>query len=666
MKKIIRTVLIVLITVISINAQNTDSLSLEKEKSYFIPSNLPNLVLNPGFEQLNSNNLPLDWSGDNKLFSIDKTVSRSGTYSLKYDNSDPNYYKTYYQNLNLIPGHKYKFSVYVKTKNIIGQETGATICLQWNDKNGNWKGGSYPPGIKGTNDWTYIEGEAEIPGDIGSSAVFCYVRKGMTGQAWFDDVEVKEIFKPSVLSFFQYPKYRGVYRKNETKPVTIKTKLEDFVINLDKLKLNYLVQNKNSFKIIGNQTFYPGSEKTNIFSFDPKNLDLGDYNINISIINNSDNKIIEHHSLQFKIVPDNYSQTVYIDDSLRTIVNGKPFFPIGMYFWTINENDLKIFSDSKFNCLMPYPNTTLEQMDLAAKYNLKVVYSIKDDFSNLESHPKEIKNVIQEEEYIKNKIEEIKNHKALLAWYIADELKPEMIPQMKAHYDLLCQLDKNHPAWAVLNNVDQINKYINTFDIIGSDPYPVNYDKISRVTDYTLRTNSQINSLKPLWMVIQAHNLGVYPNAPKNPRAPTYEEMRNMAWQSICEGAKGIFFYSFFDLKKDPDQPFVVQWNNLKEIAAEIYKYSQIVLSIDKVPNININSSQKPIWFHYLAKSKDGILYIFAVDDGDGKGNINFELNQEIKQITELNEGKQIYFNSNKFNDDFQNYNFKIYKIELK
>ncbi len=67
-----------------------------------------------------------------------------------------------------------------------------------------------------------------------------------------------------------------------------------------------------------------------------------------------------------------------------------------------------------------------------------------------------------------------------------------------------------------------------------------------------------------------------------------------------------------------------------------------------------------------MAKSQDGILYIFAVDDGDGKGNIEFEINQEIKQITELNEGKQIYFNSNRFSDDFQNYDFKIYKIELK
>ncbi len=188
-----------------------------------------------------------------------------------------------------------------------------------------------------------------------------------------------------------------------------------------------------------------------------------------------------------------------------------------MYFWNINENDLRIFSDSKFNCLMPYPNTTLDQMDLAAKYNLKVVYSIKDDFFNLKSKPKEIQNVTQEEEYIKNKINEIKNHKALLAWYVADELKPEMVPQMKAHYDLLCQLDKNHPAWAVLADLYNIKYFINTFDIIGTDPYPINFDRLSRVTKYTLETAKQVNYVKPLWMVIQAHNLGVYPWPTQNP-----------------------------------------------------------------------------------------------------------------------------------------------------
>ena len=49
-----------------------------------------------------------------------------------------------------------------------------------------------------------------------------------------------------------------------------------------------------------------------------------------------------------------------------------------MYWSSINEDDLKIYADSKFNCLMPYGSPSAGQIDLAGRYGLKVIYSVKD------------------------------------------------------------------------------------------------------------------------------------------------------------------------------------------------------------------------------------------------------------------------------------------------
>ncbi len=158
----------------------------------FIPPNISKRCSNPGFEELNSNNMPISWSGDQKIFSIDNRTSYKGKNSLKFKNYDPAIYKTYYQKLNIIPGGKYKFSAYIKTKNIVGEDTGASICLQWADKNGNWLGGAYPFGIKGNNNWTYVEDETQVSIEASSGGIYCYVRKGMTGEAWFDNMEVNK------------------------------------------------------------------------------------------------------------------------------------------------------------------------------------------------------------------------------------------------------------------------------------------------------------------------------------------------------------------------------------------------------------------------------------------------------------------------------------------
>jgi hypothetical protein len=82
------------------------------------------------------------------------------------------------------------------------------------------------------------------------------------------------------------------------------------------------------------------------------------------------------HSLER--VSDDFAPTCLIDQHRRLLVDGEPFFPLGMYWSSIKEDDLQIYAQSKFNCVMPYGSPNRQQMDLAERYGVRVIYSIKD------------------------------------------------------------------------------------------------------------------------------------------------------------------------------------------------------------------------------------------------------------------------------------------------
>jgi hypothetical protein len=163
-----------------------------------------NLARNPSFEQAAANSaLPAEWHGTPQVYSLDTAVARSGTASLKYVNRDPQRYVLCTQEAPVQAGWKCRVSAWIKTQDLAGDESGATICLEWQGQDGKWLGGVYPTGIKGTREWTRVEAITRLPDDAASCHVTCYVRKEMTGTAWFDDVEVVRIAEGHVV--FQLP-----------------------------------------------------------------------------------------------------------------------------------------------------------------------------------------------------------------------------------------------------------------------------------------------------------------------------------------------------------------------------------------------------------------------------------------------------------------------------
>lgn len=630
-----------------------------------------NLIVNPSFEEAAANSaVPAGWSGNPQVYSLDSTAAKTGKASLKYVNDDPKRYALCYQaKVPVRPGWKCRFSVWVKTQNIAGNETGATICMEWQGKDGKWLGGAYPDGIRGTHDWTLIEHVTRLPENAVTCNLSCYVRKGMTGTAWFDDVQLVRVSDPPMQSVLLSPVYRG--QITSSGPYAAQVRVRWNLIDHD-LKPRQL---RVCAALIGPDKKCVGEASGQAVQDQQRYLDLripfaglapGTYDLAVRM-DGPDGKELQTDHHRLVRLPDGPQPKCFIDQRRRLIVDGKPMFPLGLYWGSINAPDLEIYSQSKFNCLMPYGSPTPQQMDLAHRHGLKVIYSIKDWYAGTTYCPKSIRSEADEEPQVRQRVRQFRDHPALLAWYLNDELSQRYMPRLEAHQRWVAEEDPNHPTWAVLYQYREVGAYLKTFDVIGTDPYPIGRQPASMAAEWTAETFRQVEGARPLWQVPQLHNWANYAKTEdekKRGRTPTYDEVRSMAWQCICEGAQGLVFYCWHDLKRNPDVPFAVQWEGLKRIAAEIDQMAPVLLSIEPPAAISIEGN-RPKWLRTVTRTRSGKLYLVAVNDGDGEGRVEFRLPATVKSVRLLGGNRPVQTQDARLSIELPRLAVQCYEIDV-
>jgi len=160
-------------------------------------------VKNGGFEDGLGN-----WSG-NPRASVDTEVKHGGNQSVRVTIPDAQTDRTgiyLVQNVPIIGGRLYSVEGFVRSQDIkavsLGEmsPTGATIILEWADKDGKWlASGDYAKGLYGTNDWQKLSTRLmRAPKDAGFAIIFLSMRA--TGTGWFDDLTMTEVTRHVVLT----------------------------------------------------------------------------------------------------------------------------------------------------------------------------------------------------------------------------------------------------------------------------------------------------------------------------------------------------------------------------------------------------------------------------------------------------------------------------------
>ena len=542
----------------------------------------PPEVVNPSFEAAQNPKMPDGWWGPEKNFQRDETVARTGSASFRWTNDDPNnYVLSSSRPKNLIPGNSYLLSGWVKTKDVKGGK--AAICIEWNGPDGKWAGGAYLQGVNGTKDWTRIFEIVRFPMDAQNPHLTCYGTRDATGTAWFDDLEIVPYFPPCITQM-SFDCYRAQTTGDQVKLfVGVSYVKADFAPEL----LKEISVGLEGQKIQD----YEWDEDLNalVFTVPTKDLALGKHTVTVSVPNPG-LKTKEVREITLTKVEKFPERKSFIDPQRRLIVDGKPFFPLGLYFGGVTHEDVLNLADSPFNCIMPYHPISRETLDDLYAHGISVIYSVKDLYEGLQCQSDE-----EGREKTIKRINELKDHPGIIAWYINDELPLSMLEQLSGHRDLCEELDPGRPTWVVLYQVEQIRDYLPTFDVIGTDPYPISGKPASTAYKWAKMTCDGGFGLRPCWQVPQLFNWGTYQARRKPETYPEYvepseEEMRTMTLLMAIRGAKGFIYYSYFDLHRPTDpssfktpveapENFDKRWNDIVRVAKLLQDLAPFLLS---------------------------------------------------------------------------------------
>lgn len=554
-----------------------------------------NLVDNPGFEMGDAGwTLP-------SVYTVVDDVAHSGKRSLRVVNPDAGRYLLASRSVPLKPGMRYRFSAWVRTQGVQGNDTGATICMEWGSEKG-YIGGSYPGGIKGDRDWQRVEAVTQpLPEEATGLAVTLYLRKGMTGTAWFDDISVTLSYPPALDAALVYPNYRGRLRPEAADQrvvlrAAVGSRLKGDLRPEQATLVGTLLDGE---KVVSERRVRRPAEGMNEVALDARRLGPGEYVARVELLAPGGKSLARQEFPIRKLPPGAPEPTVWIDEHNRTVVKGKPFFPLGWYFGPGPgtegfQQHIDRIGESPFNTIMCYGinSGSLEKvrayLDYLDQRGVKIIYSVKDIYEGIQYYREEQLGFKGEEAIVRGIVGAFRDHPAVLAWYLNDELPLAMRDRLEARQKLVSELDPNHPTWAVLYQVGDLYGYLATADVLGTDPYPIPQKPVTTAGDWTRKSAAVSGGRRALWQVPQAFDWGCYrkEDADKH-RAPTLAEERVMTYLCLIEGAHGLIYYSYMDLMRDR-LGFDRRWADVLLVGKEVKLLEPALLSARPAPRVDV------------------------------------------------------------------------------
>lgn len=380
-------------------------------------------------------------------------------------------------------------------------------------------------------------------------------------------------------------------------------------------------------------------------------------------------------------------KTTLRDDGV-TLIDGKPFFPIGIYgvckcFFNNNDWDkcMQDLQKTGFNLLHTYERVNSPEgapyLAAVKKYGFKMWFEGRDPFK------RQLLN-----QHIKNS--------DILAWYLGDDTSDYTHPARFIDlYDasravdgsrLTCQAD----GTGVHKKVSQYRDFVLGSDVFMPEIYPgqrnTDIDREKSVAQIIHEMKectfdiavSGTQRPRALWPIIQYFYSTVRDN-PKRGwlRFPDRDEMRAMSYAAIIHGGQGIIWYTYgkkpyngeiigaFGVNSTPER-----WKDITEITREFQYLSDVLTSRTpseqpETPHVLSGPAQD----HYgrpsvtcLLKKHNGKYYLFAVNATRKSVKAQFRL-PVAKAGKVLFENRSVPVKSGVLTDTFKPFDVHVYEF---
>lgn len=522
-----------------------------------------------------------------RIWRVERGAGVNGNGGLVWECATTNIYAYPSQRVTLEPGRRYRIAAQVKTavEKIGSGSYGAGVFLEWYDSDGKYLGACYPPRARGTNDWVTIENVTSkpIPENVAYGVVGAFVHRGCVGYAAFDEISVTEYSVKPIGGLFSSA-YRDVAKDGRVSffaPIFVDT--NGFTSANWKAEFRYVAAD-------GRRRAVPAEMVSSEFvslSVDVADLVVGEQTVECAV-SSADGTVSDSATMRFTRAAELPARKVYVDSRRRLIVDGKPFFPLGMFSSVLRPPVVSAYSKGPFNCVLPYHSPNLKQLDNCEAHGIKVIYAVNKTYAGWRSAPKGVKTEEDEIRWIEGRMAFAKDHPAMLAWYLADELAVSYVPRLAKRRAWLAEVDPDHPTYACYCRFDQMREYLSTVDVFGTDAYPVPNLPLRKAADITSVTGRGLYGARSLWQVPQAFSWAESHTAlAKGARFPTRAEMRSMCWQMVAAGANGLIAYCLHScMDRFTGKSIETRWDDVCAVFEDLKRFSPVFLSGGEPPQV--------------------------------------------------------------------------------
>lgn len=560
-------------------------------------------VANSSFDDI-ENEKPVGWSFKGTGFKALPGVGCNGSPGVVWESAEPSKAQAGVgQELTgWETGVEYEFSAQVRAENFkTPGYKGICMCIEWFDAAGKCLGGGYFASANQPSSWSTIRDTTKaVPTNAVKLSVYPYIGEGSSGKVFFDEITVK----PRQLVPVEYlcsDAYRDLAAEGR---IQFAASIHTPKPLRGKTKGTFRYRSaEGSSRAVPAETL---TDEEAIVRLDVADLAIGEQTVAFEL--EAEGKTLGSASLAFTRVNRLPERRVWIDRHNRCIVDGKPFFPLGMYFGDVTKEELDIYAEGPFNCLMSYSVLRGPQLDLCEKAGIKAFASFQgviDGSKNARKYDMDTPDKV--DAFFADRIMRQMNHPAVLGWYLFDEVSQSTIPAYRRVLDLIRKIDDQHPVWGVYHRNDVLREYVPICDVLGVDPYPIPTKPAGSVTDFMRLARKAVFGNRVMWNVPQMFNWE-REDIP-NDRYPTEEELRSMLWQFIADGSNGLIGYSFHWMHNEKRKSFADfdrDWAKLCKVVNEVKKMVPVILSVDPTPPLKVSTSDAVC----RAWAKDGLLYV--------------------------------------------------------
>jgi hypothetical protein len=326
--------------------------------------------------------------------------------------------------------------------------------------------------------------------------------------------------------------------------------------------------------------------------------------------------------------PTGVEPVVSIGDDNRLYLQGKPWFPLGIYHTPQSEADARELAAAGFDLVtvgeLP-PAALRPVLDRLGGWGLRAWVPLASQLQFAEG------DVAAKKADIAALVAGVGDHPTLALWESIDEPAWGGTPAwgLRAGYEYLRALDPRRPIWtnhAPRNRVATLAFYNQATDIAGCDIYPVPTPQtqsdlpnktLGVVGDETNKNRHAVRDEKPVFMVLQGFAWRCLENR-DDPQAvyPTFEQSRFMAYDAIVSGARGLLWWGIQATPRP--SPF---WSDLKALVSELHALKPILEAPDDDDGLRALRSLGN-GLSYADRHWNGHRFLLAVNAGTAPASI--------------------------------------------